>query len=109
MSEDNRIPLKVLTLSQSLEDLLRNKIIRDDNGTRIEISGVESVNLYKSIDEKEEILLSVGLKGVPIICKPDIRLYFRRLIERKYPRIQVISYMEVPPNYKLEVLGEINI
>ena len=109
MEEDTRIGLKVITLSEELEVKIRNNIIKNNNGTSLELNTHDTLKLMDKLEQSEDFLSSIGLKGVPIICRPDIRLYFRRFIEKKYPRTQVISYVEVPPNYKIDVIGTIEI
>jgi flagellar biosynthesis protein FlhA len=107
--EDNRIPLNVITLSEHLENLMRISLIKDSEETKISLEP----NILKSlIDELKQKLTwckSEGFHNIPLICRPDIRLYVRRLLERDFPRLRVISYLEITPQYKLEVLATINI
>jgi len=105
---DNRIPLNVITLSDEVENYLRNNLIKDETGTKININNHIKAIIMNEIDEKFSWCKLNGFSNVPIICRPDLRLYFRRLIEKNFPRIQVISYMEIPPDYKIEVLCTID-
>jgi flagellar biosynthesis component FlhA len=105
---DNRISLKVIALSDEVEESIRNSIIKEGEETRVELNSNLSAKLMDEIASKETWCLSHGFKNTPIICRPDIRLYFRRLIERKFPRTKVISYLEVTPDYKLDVISVIS-
>ena len=106
---DNRIPLKVISLSEDLEYLLRNSIIKDPDGNKIELNPSVLLKLNDEITKKLNWCFSEGFTTVPIVCRPDIRLYFRRLIEKAFPRLQVLSYIEITPNYKLEVVTTITL
>ena len=60
--------------------------------------------LMKQLEEVQSFCIGNNLKKIPIICRPDIRLYLRRLIEKKFPSMMVISYLEIPPEFKIEIL-----
>jgi flagellar biosynthesis component FlhA len=105
---DNRIPLKVIALSNEVEECIRNNIVKGEEETRVELSSQVTSKLMDEIARKETWCLSHGFKNTPIICRPDIRLYFRRLIERKFPRMKVLSYLEITPDYKLDVISIIS-
>lgn len=68
----------------------------DPNFTRIMID-----NLNKEI---ESALTQTGNQPV-ILCSSPIRIAFRRLIERTYPQISVMSYNEIPPNISARSVG----
>ncbi|GIW22689.1 MAG: hypothetical protein KatS3mg068_1696 [Candidatus Sericytochromatia bacterium] len=106
-NDEKRITLNVIALNDKVEEYLRNNIVKDETGTKIILDSHISAIIMNEIDEKYNWCKLNGFNNVPIICRPDLRLYFRRLIEKNFPRIQVISYMEIPPDYKLEVLCSI--
>jgi len=60
--------------------------------------------LYKSISKKYEEILSQGLSPI-ILCSPNIRMYFRKLIEPVFPGIIILSYSEISPSIKIESMG----
>jgi len=90
---DKRITLKVIAISEDLEKALRNGIVSDHTGTKLALAPEIVKSIFSDLSEKEEILLRHGFRGIPVICRPDIRLYFRRLIEKNFPRTQVLSYL----------------
>ncbi len=105
---DTRVPLRVITLSDEVEECIRKNIVKTNEETRLELNGILTAKLMEQITKSEEWCLSHGFKNIPIICRPDIRLYFRRFIEKKFFWIQVISYMEITPDYKLDVVSTIS-
>jgi len=44
-----------------------------------------------------------------IICSTDVRRYFKKIIEKDFPKVKVISYDEVDEGYKIKILGIISI
>jgi len=101
---ENRVSIKVISLSQEVEICLRKNLVKKLDVTKIELNEYLMSKLIKQIEEAQEFCFSNGLKKIPIICRPDIRLYFRRLIENKFPSIMVISYLEIPPEFKIDIL-----
>ncbi|MCL6639440.1 MAG: FHIPEP family type III secretion protein, partial [Firmicutes bacterium] len=44
-----------------------------------------------------------------VLCAPRCRLPFRRLVERSFPVLTVLSYDEIPPEYEVEVVGTVTL
>ena len=60
---------------------------------------MDSLNL-----EFEKAINQTGNQPV-ILCSSPIRLIFRRLIEKTYPQITIMSYNEVTNNVKAKSVG----
>ena len=60
---------------------------------------MDSLNL-----EFEKAIQQTGNQPV-ILCSSPIRLIFRRLLERTYPQITIMSYNEVTNNVKAKSVG----
>ena len=58
--------------------------------------------------EFENAIKNTGNQPV-ILCSSPIRLIFRRLIERTYPQITIMSYNEVTNNVKVKTVGIIRV
>ena len=58
--------------------------------------------------EIETALKSTGNQPV-ILCSSPIRMAFRRLIERTFPQISVMSYNEVPGNISARSVGMVKV
>lgn len=58
--------------------------------------------------ELERTISSTGNQPV-ILCSSPIRIAFRKLIERTYPQITVMSYNEISSNTKAKSIGVIKI
>ena len=58
--------------------------------------------------ELEKAITTTGNQPV-ILCSSPIRLVFRRLIERTYPQIAIMSYNEITQNVKAKSVGLIRV
>lgn len=100
--------LNVLTLSPETESLIRNSLQETDSGNYLALEPKDIQLIAESISEAVERLSIMGLQPV-ILTPPIIRLYFRRLIERNFPAVPVLSYNEIPQNVNIEVVGTVTI
>jgi len=106
IDEDGKIP--VITLSPGVEQLIRESVQETEQGNYLAIEPQKAqqiVNSLASVFEKSSI---IGTQ-VAVLCPPVVRLYFRRLIERSYSNIPVLSYSEIPANIEIEAVGTVNI
>ncbi len=99
--------LLAITISPDIENIIAGGISGDGqslslepNFTRKLISGLNS--------EIETALKSTGNQPV-ILCSSPIRMAFRKLIERTFPQINVMSYNEVPGNINARSVGMVKI
>ena len=58
--------------------------------------------------ELEKAITATGNQPV-VLCSSPIRLLFRKLVERTYPQIAIMSYNEISPNIKVKSVGMIKI
>ena len=58
--------------------------------------------------ELERAISTSGNQPV-LLCSSPIRLPFRRLIERTYPQIAVMSYNEISNNIKAKSIGVVRV
>lgn len=99
--------LLAITLSPDIENTIANGISSDGqslsldpNFTRVLI---DNLNV-----EIEKALTSTGNQPV-ILASAPIRLALRRLIDRTFPQISVMSYNEIPPNINARSVGIVRI
>jgi len=100
--------LNVITLSPEAEKIIRSSVQETDGGNYLALEPRQAqavANELSAILEKNSIM---GLQPA-VLTPPIIRLYFRRLIERNFPSIPVLSYNEIPQNINIEVVGTVNI
>lgn len=100
--------LKVVTLSNEVEELIMNSINRTDTGSYItmEPNDVQAIlnNTFKSLEN----LTSIGEQPI-VLTAPIVRFYFKQLTEQMTKDIIVLSYNEIDTNVEIQSVGTVNI
>ncbi len=95
--------LLVITMTQEVEQEIAKGINPDGESLTLNPDFVK--RLMDSLNsEFERAIQQTGNQPV-ILCSSPIRLIFRRLIERTYPQITIMSYNEVTNNIKAKSVG----
>lgn len=99
--------LLAITLSPDVENTIAQGVSPD--GQSLTLDPDFTRRLLDSLNvELEKAISSTGSQPV-ILCSSPIRLAFRRLIERTYPQISVMSYNEISSNIKAKSVGTVKI
>ncbi len=95
--------LLAITLAPDVENTIAQGVSAD--GTSLTLDPAFTRRLLDSLNQElEKAITSFGNQPV-ILCSSPIRLPFRRLIERTYPQIAVMSYNEISNNIKAKSVG----
>ena len=95
--------LYAITLAPDVENIIAQGISPD--GQSLTLDPDFTRKLLDSLNyELEKAIKNNGTQPV-ILCSSPIRLPFRRLIERTYPQIFVMSYNEISNNTKAKSVG----
>ncbi len=97
-----------VTLSPNLEQLIMQSVQKTDQGTNLIIEPNIAQKIFQNIANIFNEQISKGISPA-ILCSPLIRMYFKRLIEKKFPDIDVVSFNEIIPEIKIENVGVISI
>ena len=99
--------LYVITLSPDVENTIAKGASPD--GTSVTLDPNFTRMLFDKMNlELEKAITATGNQPV-ILCSSPIRLLFRKLVERTYPQIAIMSYNEISPNIKVKSVGIIKI
>ncbi|MDD3593100.1 MAG: flagellar biosynthesis protein FlhA [Candidatus Gastranaerophilales bacterium] len=99
--------LLAITLSPDIEGAIMNGISSD--GQNLTLDPVFTTNLIDGLNtEIERAITNTGSQPV-ILCSAPIRLPFRRLVERTFPQISVMSYNEISSTTTAKSVGIIKI
>ncbi len=99
--------LLAITLSQEVEQTIAQGINPDGESLTLDPDFVKQ--LMDSLNfEFEKAIQQTGSQPV-ILCSSPIRMIFRKLIERTYPQIAIMSYNEVTNNIKAKSIGTIKV
>lgn len=99
--------LLVITLSPDVENTIAQGVSPD--GQSLMLDPDFTKKLLDNLNyELEKAITNFGNQPV-ILCSSPIRLPFRRLIERTYPQISVMSYNEVSNSTKAKSVGVVQV
>ena len=101
---DDKLILRVLTLEQKMENDFADNSAAPDSGSLDSANGDWENLISSAVRGMEE-------KGFPpvILCSPKARSQLKEATRRKLPNLAVLSYMEIPPDIKVEPVGEIRL
>lgn len=99
--------LLAVTLDPTVENTIAQGVSPD--GSSLTLDPDFTRRLLDNLNyELEKAISSSGNQPV-LLCSSPIRLPFRRLIERTYPQIAVMSYNEISNNVKAKSIGVVRI
>jgi len=101
---DDKLTLRVLTLEPKMDRDFADHSPGTNTGS------------FGAIAEDWEDLISSAVRGMVekgfppvILCSPRARSLVKETTRRKLPNLAVLSYMEIPPDIRVEPVGEIRI
>ena len=99
--------LFAITIAPDVENIIAQGVSPD--GLNLTLDPDFTRRLLDSMNsELERTISSTGNQPV-ILCSSPIRIAFRKLIERTYPQITVMSYNEISSNTKAKSIGVIKV
>ena len=102
---DNTIPL--ITLAKPVEDAILNSVQHKESGSYLAIDPATAQRILDSIGQA--IPLFQGGQKPVLLAAPQIRPHVRKLTERYYPGLVIISHNEVLPTFKVQSLGTVTL
>lgn len=104
LAVNNIIPL--ITLDKLVEDEISKSVQHKEKGSYLAIDPGKAQLILDSIGEA--IPLFEGGQRPTLLAAPQIRPHVRKLTERYYPQLVVISHNEILPNIKIRSIGSVN-
>lgn len=101
--------LNVMTLSGSLEALLTQHLIQTPAGLELQLEPGLQQRLLQTLENGVDYCRREGFFRTALLCDPRFRRQLRRLIEKGFPHVAVISYAEVAPGFKINNLFTLEI
>ncbi|MAM87964.1 MAG: EscV/YscV/HrcV family type III secretion system export apparatus protein [unclassified Hahellaceae] len=102
--------LYALLVHPELEDKVHQAI----RNSKVQASASVSPDLYQKISGSLRELLVAAHDKVPVgqqpvvLCSPEVRRYFRALLEEEFFNLPVLSYQELIGELRIQQLGQIN-
>lgn len=102
---DGTIPL--ITLAKPVEDAILTSVQHKESGSYLAIDPLVAQKILDSIGQAIPFFQG-GQKPV-LLTAPQIRPHVRKLTERYYPGLVVISHNEILPTHKVQSLGTVTL
>ncbi len=100
--------LMVVTLGHPLERRVAEAIERSDQGEFLSIDPQLAQVMMKNLAVQLEKFGPMNLQPA-VLCSAQIRLHFKKLVDRFMPNISVLSYDEIVPNVKIQSIGVVEL
>ena len=99
--------LLAVTLAPDVENVIAQGLSPD--GTSLTLDPDFTRRMLDNLNSELERAISSSGNQPVILCSSPIRMPFRRLIERTYPQIAVMSYNEISNNIKAKSIGVVRV
>ncbi len=97
-----------LTLSPALESALLSSLQRTEDGPVLVLSPAVVENLLRTLESEMENMASRGHQPL-LLCAPQLRWALRRLVERSFANLYLLSYREIAAGTDIVTEGAVDI
>ncbi len=105
VQDDGAIP--VMTMDQQVEETIQNAIQHREHSSYL---ALEPKTAQKILDSLATLINNFPAGQQPaLLAIPQIRLHLRRLTERYFPNLAILSHNEIAANMKIKSLGTVTI
>ena len=108
----SRVPedgiLNVLTLEQDVEDVLLDSVQHTEHGSYLSVDPKVASSIVNSVNKETEKAMARGFEPI-ILCSPQLRRHFRRMVERFAPSLMVLSHSELLDSVQFKSLGKVGL
>jgi flagellar biosynthesis protein FlhA len=105
-NEQGIIP--VITLDPKVEQAIQESIQQTAQGPVLALNPQISQQILAKLANEVQAATNAGHNPV-VLCNPQIRPHVKKLTERNFPALVVISYNEVAPKIKIQSIGNVAI
>lgn len=95
--------LPVMTLDGRIEDVISKSIRQSSQGAYLSIEPDTAHNILNRIKIAVEEMFNQGYQAV-LLTSPEIRRYVKKLVERFFPTLIVLSHSELTGNVKVKTV-----
>lgn len=107
LREDNRLP--VIMLEPSVEKVVTDAVRQSNQGAYMAMDPQIQQEIIRALSGAVTHLSSQLGQAPPVLTNPQIRLFFKRMIERSVPGVAVLSYNEISPDVEIRSVGVVQI
>jgi len=99
--------LPVIALDHTIEDVLRERIQRGDYGITFSLEPHLAQRIISSVREILERCAHLNYSPV-LLCSPILRRHLKKLLERFFPHLAVLSHNELTVQTKIQSFGTVS-
>ncbi len=100
--------LMVVNLSHALERRIAESVEQSDHGEILTIDPQTAHRIIQRMADQLEKFAPLNLQPI-ILCSSQIRLHFKKMVDRFIPNMVVLSYDEIMTNVKIQSLGMVEL
>ena len=100
--------MPLLTLDESVENAISGAIQQTKQNTFLAIEPNIAQRIMKNLAKNLERFSSLNYQPI-VLCSPQIRLHFKKLVDRFIPNLVVLSYNELLNDINIQSLGTVAI
>ncbi len=100
--------LPVIVVDPAIEELLAKNIQTSDYASFLSIDPGTAENIINAVRVEAEKKMEINIQPV-ILCSPNTRRHFRKLIEQYVPSVMVISHAEITSNISITAVGKVSL
>ena len=105
---NNEGVINVITIDPQLEKIVTQAILRTERGTCLAFDPDMGTEILMAFGQEVEKMQKLSLQPI-IFCAPQIRLALKRLTDRGFPNLVVLSWNEIAPNVNVNSVGMVSI
>jgi len=106
LPEDGALP--VVTLEQDVEDVLLNSVQHTEHGSYLSVEPKVANTIMKSVSKEMQKLMAKGFQPI-VLCSPQLRRHFRRMVEQFAPSLIVLSHSELSSHISFQSFGKVQV
>lgn len=96
--------LHVITLEADVENALSQAMVETGHSAELHLSPQLTAQFLQQLERAVQYCFCEGYRKTAVLCIPRLRRHIRKLIERPFPHVPVLSYAEIAPGFQIEVL-----
>jgi len=106
--QNNEGTITVITLDPELEGIIAGAVQRTEYGSFLTLDPETGQRILQALGEQIQMLMDRGMQPI-VLCSPQVRMYLRRLTERPFPNLVILSYNEIAPKVNVNSVGMVSL
>ena len=100
--------INVITLDPQIEQIISQSIQRTEMGSFLALDPNMGQNVLASVGREVAKLQEKGLQPI-VLCAPQIRPALKKLTDRSFPNLVVLSWNEIAPKVNVNSVGQVSL